>query len=276
VVWDLRYPPAPGGRRFGGEGGGGGTPHPLASTQARIPGDFGGGGDPRTQDRAGNGPTVLPGRYTVTLRAGSTTSKGVLEVDGDPRVTISDEDRLAQHQFLMTAYEAQLMAGKATARVTAIEKQADDIGKALASAKPAHADVTQAVTTFTQAMRDVQGGVARAAGALGGLSRNVSRSTSRPTPDQDQALADAQAALKTALAALDQAVATKVPMINRQLEAAGLAGRIRAGRASDMKAQLNGLQNSRRINVSRQDDADGSDHETAADIEDRVFLDQHR
>jgi ABC-type transporter Mla subunit MlaD len=218
MIWDLRLPPAPATRRFGS----GGASHPPASTQARIPGDVGGGGDPRTGDRPGNGPTVLPGRYTVTLTAGSTTSSGTLEVRTDPRVAIGERDLTAQHRFLMSVYDAQLTAGRASTAISSIQGQTDRVTKALASLKSSSADLRSSADAFTAAIRSNQSAVTRAAGSLSGLARNVSRSTSRPTVAQQAALADALAQLKRAIADLNQTLATRVPAFNRQLDTAGV------------------------------------------------------
>ncbi len=84
VAWDLRYnpavPPEPPGAA-GARGGGGGG--------------FGGGG---------RGPLVEPGPYTVKVTAGSETQSQTVEVDEDPRVQISAQDRQARQDAIMRLY----------------------------------------------------------------------------------------------------------------------------------------------------------------------------
>ncbi len=48
-----------------------------------------------------NGPTVLPGNYTVEMIAGEDTQSVALQVLKDPRLSISEEDMQAQYDFVM-------------------------------------------------------------------------------------------------------------------------------------------------------------------------------
>jgi len=120
VIWDMRYDAATGGAPGGRAGGGGrgGGAGAAAADQAAAEtgvgragfGGFGGGGSPY----------VLPGDYTVTLKAGSQELKRSFKVEMDPRVTVSTTD-----------LQDQLAAGLAlrdmTSRINAMIQQADDL-----------------------------------------------------------------------------------------------------------------------------------------------------
>src|SRR5438046_8924951 len=47
------------------------------------------------------GPLVVPGTYTVTVRAGGRILTGAIRVDVDPRVTFADSDRKARPAALL-------------------------------------------------------------------------------------------------------------------------------------------------------------------------------
>jgi photosystem II stability/assembly factor-like uncharacterized protein len=90
LVWDLRYDGAPqeavteeGEGRGGGRGGAGG-----------------GGRGGRGGGRGGGGaPSVVPGEYTVTLRAGGRDLTKPIRVDLDPRANVTTADLVAQRDL---------------------------------------------------------------------------------------------------------------------------------------------------------------------------------
>ncbi|MFY9570046.1 MAG: hypothetical protein WAV20_01430, partial [Blastocatellia bacterium] len=117
TVWDLRHDPptpaaggGPGGLGFGRGGGQGrgaaagqvagqspaagaapaGPPSP-GSREQPGPEEFGGG-----RFGGGGGPAVLPGDYTITLRAAGKQLSKTVRVGLDPRVKVSDADLNAQ------------------------------------------------------------------------------------------------------------------------------------------------------------------------------------
>jgi len=226
VVWDLRLAPPPPLPRPAAPGVDT-QARPPESTLARIPGDYGGGGDPTGGEAGGEplvtlGPAVLPGRYTVTLTAGAAESRAALEIAGDPRVRATEGDRARQFRFLMSVYRAQQAAGPAAdaalrlhTELTALVEALDRSGTAPAAVKTAAGDLRSAISTL-------QRGIGRGAGRLGGLERGVGRSTSRPTAAQEAELADLLAQLKSSIDALDEAIATRVPQLNRQLDGASM------------------------------------------------------
>ncbi len=203
VVWDLRYdPPTPtpgagpgagggfgrgggGGQGAGGGGqgaGGGGQGRGAAPVQAGAPtaappaqgsadqppaegfggGRFGGGG----------GPAVVPGDYTITLRAAGKQLSKTVRVGLDPRVKVSDAD-----------LNAQLDAGL----------KLRDLSSTLNSVVARVDDLTRQLTTLSETLRRVPDAAATAAvragdGDGGGpAARNVGQT--------DDATADINAAL---------------------------------------------------------------------------------
>ncbi len=120
TTWDLRYetPPVPGvpARGAGAPAGAPGAAGALAAGRGRGAGFFGGGG----------AIAVLPGDYTVRLRADGREASKPVSVRMDPRVEISMTDLQAQHDL---AFQLQDLSVKAAAMVARV----DDLTRQLAA-----------------------------------------------------------------------------------------------------------------------------------------------
>jgi photosystem II stability/assembly factor-like uncharacterized protein len=62
----------------------------------------GGGGGGGRGGRGGGAPLVDPGKYTITLTAGNAKDSMAIEVEDDPRVQMSNEDRAKKRQTIQT------------------------------------------------------------------------------------------------------------------------------------------------------------------------------
>jgi sortilin (neurotensin receptor 3)/BNR-Asp box repeat protein len=227
VDWDLRLAPPPQPtRQPPAEGIVAGDPRPAESTHARIAGDFGGGGDP-TGGEAGSppeplrGPVVPPGTYRVTLVADGVESTATLGALGDPRVQASDDELRARWQTQLKIYDAQRIAIPIANQAIELRDKTAAVGKALAAVKISD-DLKTFVDETTKIVRQAQGRIARVTQQLGSVARDVAESTSRPTEAQDQQLAAALEDLSPAIARVNDLVATRIPELNRRLDAATL------------------------------------------------------
>ena len=235
VVWDLRFTPPPQMPRAerSTEGVEPGDPRPAESTLARVPGDFGGGGDP-TGGEAGappeppRGPMVLPGEYLVKLIVPTATTSlaaspaiektAIVRVNGDPRVSISDDDLRARQKALMDAYDAQLAGVPVLVAAGNLNTQMTAISKAIGQVKDAKPEVKTAVDEASRTVRDAQGGLSRAMSSISSVARDISTSTSLPTEAQQQRLSAALQQLKGALPPARDLPATLVPAFNKKLD----------------------------------------------------------
>jgi len=195
VVWDLRYdPPTPapgagpgGGGGFGrGSGGGqaasGGPGRGVASGQAAAgaaPSGPGSGDQPAAEEGGGRfgfggGPSVVPGDYTITLRASGKQLSKTVRVGLDPRIKISDADLVAQLDAALKLRELSSSLNSVVARVD---------------------DLTRQLTTLSESMRRVPDPAATAgrAGERGG-DGNGAGPVARPA-QSDDAAADITSAL---------------------------------------------------------------------------------
>jgi len=112
--WDLRFdgPTGTGGGRGGRAAGPGSEAAPQE--EGRGGGRFGGGG----------GPLVVPGEYTVTLRAGGREQSKTVAVEMDPRVAVSAADLQAQ-------LDAALTMRDLTSRANAVVERANNLAAQL-------------------------------------------------------------------------------------------------------------------------------------------------
>jgi len=160
AVWDLRYDaptPAPGsgpgelagrggaaGRRGGAAGGGAGA---AGGTVAAAPaggearagapgsgeqaageggGEFGGG-----RFGFGGGPQVVPGDYTITLKAGGKQLTRTVRVGLDPRVKISDADLAAQLNAALELRSLSSTLNRLVAQIDDLTRQLNSLSENL-------------------------------------------------------------------------------------------------------------------------------------------------
>jgi photosystem II stability/assembly factor-like uncharacterized protein len=202
VVWDLRYDPptpAPGGGPGGGGGGGGfgrggggqgqgagggGQGRGGAGAQAATGATPGVPAAPGTPDQPageefgggrfgfGGGPAVVPGDYTITLRAAGKQLSKTVHVLLDPRVKVSDADLNAQLDAALKLRDLSSALNSVVARVD---------------------DLTRQLTTLSETMRRVPDPAATAAVRAG--DGEGSGPAARNSGQSDNATADINAAL---------------------------------------------------------------------------------
>ncbi|MBI3401879.1 MAG: hypothetical protein HY048_10705 [Acidobacteria bacterium] len=151
ISWDLRMEP------------------PTPDRESAGPGGFGG---------APQGPLVLPGTYTVTVRAGGRELKGQLRVEGDPRVSMTDADRRARQTVLLSLYELQKTLGAARTAVRAAIGELDALGRG------GHGLDERLERGLTRAQTEINAQLGTAAG----LSRTLEGYSGLPTADQRKQL----------------------------------------------------------------------------------------
>jgi photosystem II stability/assembly factor-like uncharacterized protein len=213
VNWDLRWPPSAGGfgEGFGGGGEeGGGPPSPPAGAGGMTrpaPGSTRQPALPIPAHAIGSrGIHVAPGRFTVTMVAGTDTVRQEFTVRGDPASDITVAEHQAREAFLLEVLEVQAAL---TARTAAFRSR-------LQAATGADAERLQAVAREVGIAGGGPGGGGGGRGGFGGpaagLGRVVSAYTGSgvrqaslrpPTGTHRTALE----AAKRALALLDEALA---------------------------------------------------------------------
>jgi hypothetical protein len=168
AVWDLRYdPPIPavgGGPGGGGPGGGGGfgrgggraaqaagqggAAPPAAPGAAGPPAQAaaGAGGEQPAGEEFGGGrfgfgggPSVVPGEYTITLRAGGKQLSKPVRIGLDPRVKVSDADLNAQLDAALKLRDLSSTLNSVVARVDDLTRQLTTLNETMRRAPDAAA-----------------------------------------------------------------------------------------------------------------------------------------
>jgi len=245
-VWDLRYDPPAQGPTFGGRGRG------NAEAPAGVPGldeepgagRFGGGG----------APFVVPGEYTVRLRAAGKDESKTVRVDIDPRSPVSMADLQAQ-------LEAGLTLRDMTSRVNTLVDRANNLVQQLTALQTRLKQAPVRTTTVTNqgeghggdgaaapqapASRDLQGAVDAALTAtkklleddltrpypgmgyrqyprireeIQSLSGAVTRSVDRPTDPEMLRMKELQQELDDAVARFNRIQTEQVARINEMMK----------------------------------------------------------
>ncbi len=190
VVWDLRVEPLPAPR--GQQGGGGG-------------GFFGGGLE---------GPFVLPGAYQAVLKVdGKEAATQTINVQGDPDIVISDEDRRAWFDSAMEFHrlhkkfnDAAESVGSLNERIRALQAVVKDNATVPAALKTKLEDFVKRFepvgNRFGIGLGDpfVTGNFERLLGSLrfriGGPKGAIMGSTSRPTEIQSRQIPEVKTVLE--------------------------------------------------------------------------------
>ena len=219
VIWNLRVKPLPRPRApQGGPGGGGG-------------GGFGGGGL--------DGPFVLPGTYQVSLKVeDKDVATGSFNVQGDPEIQISAEDRKIWFDTALQLHGLQKTLNEAADRVNELSEKIKAIQQALKDNASAPAALKTKVEDFAKKFEPV--GRRFGVGAenpfetgnfellnenlrfrFGGLKGGIMGSTSRPTDTQMRQTAEMRPLLEKAVQEANVLI-NALPALLKELADAGI------------------------------------------------------
>jgi photosystem II stability/assembly factor-like uncharacterized protein len=119
------------------------------------------------------GPLVVPGAYAVTLRVAGRDLKGPMRVEGDPRVTFSDTDRMARQTALLNLYDLQKTLGSSRTASRFAITRLDSLKGSADADRAIHTRVTQ-----------LQAEIAAELNTVSALSRAIEGYSGLPTTDQ--------------------------------------------------------------------------------------------
>jgi photosystem II stability/assembly factor-like uncharacterized protein len=193
LLWDWRYDPP-----YQVEPGGGGR--------------F--GGTPQ-------GPVVMPGTYTVSLRVGDGSWSAEARIDADPRRAMTVADRRARQEALLALHELAKPLNDAVARARRLAELVDDTEDLLG----AHADAPETLTAEVEAIREelsaIQAGLQEARGWTG-VAADIQGSSTLPTEDQLWQVDAAWNALPPLVERLNALISVRIPDLNAALDAEGV------------------------------------------------------
>jgi hypothetical protein len=233
AVWNLRYsPPRAAGERGTEPGGAGPGAVPGGAEAAE-----GGGPGGRFGFRAG--PPVLPGDYTVTVKAAGKEARKAVHVELDPRVRIADADLQSQHQALMSLRDLTSELNGVVDRTENLTKQltalsdglkprgrAESAGGAAGPSSPAEAAVTRALDRLKglrdKLTRPAQGLMYRTPPRLreelGSLSGAIGGPIAPPTEPQKLRLEELKQETAAVAAELEEILGKEIAEVNELLK----------------------------------------------------------
>jgi hypothetical protein len=197
ITWDLRYglPEAPGEQRAG------------RSFRAR-------------------GPFVLPGEYQVKLKAAGQEMTKAVQVEGDPRIDISFEDRKAQHDALLSIYKLSPSLSAASRASDSIRKEIKKQEGALKKIPSAPESIHESLKAISKEIDDIRlkllgnpelgrrGMRFSVRGRLLGLGRSIGGYTGAPSERQVQQISKDSEVLKTLIERINKIIEVDIPKLN--------------------------------------------------------------
>ncbi|MGY8779061.1 MAG: VPS10 domain-containing protein [Longimicrobiales bacterium] len=198
ILWDWRHD-APYEARAG-EGGGGGRGR--------------GGGTPQ-------GPIVMPGQYTVTLHVGEDDFSSTMEIQADPRRSMTVADRQARQDALMSLNQLAAPLFEVTQAAQRLTDQMEEAESLLEEYEGGSEALTETLVEIQEELEAVRTGLdeARAWAGVGGA---IQGSSTLPTEDQLWQVDAAWQAVPPLVERFNVLIEISVPAFNGALDAEGV------------------------------------------------------
>lgn len=196
ITWDLRYGPPP-------------------SVGEEV----------RRRFRA-TGPFVLPGTYTVILKAVGQEHGKQVKIEGDPRIEISFEERKTQHDALYSIYKLYPVLSDAARRTGDLRKELNKVKQTLKKVPDVPEAISAKVKAISEEIENIRtklmgdpklgfrGMRASIRGKIMRLYRAIGGYTAAPSQSQMEALQKNTKELKTLVERINTIIETEIPALN--------------------------------------------------------------
>ena len=199
VIWDWRFD----------------APYePPGGAEAGGPVGFGQPGTPQ-------GPIVLPGVYTVTMEVAGDAYSSTVEIQADPRRTMTRADRMARQDALMSLHTLAVPIYEAGRAIRSLEEQLDAAQELVEAADEAPEDLTEEMEAIREALEEIEDDVAEAR-RNAGVARAIQGSSTLPTEDHLWQVDRAWEVMAELVEPLNELITSRVPALNAQLYAEGV------------------------------------------------------
>jgi len=186
-----------------------------------------------------NGPFVMPGQYTVTLKVdGKEIGSQSFTVLGDPDITVADADRKAAFDAAIELHQLQRKFNDAADRVNALNERLRAMQAAMKESQDAPAALKSRVEEFGKKFAPVGRNFGIGLGSpletgdfesfqrqlrarIGQLKGGIMAATSRPTETQMRLLPEVHAALDKAINEAN-ALIGEFPALSKEVAESGV------------------------------------------------------
>jgi len=174
-------------------------------------------------------PFVLPGSYQITLKAAGQELTKTVEVEGDPRIDISFEDRKSQHDALLRIYKLYPILSAASRVSSDIQKELRSQEGALKKVKDVPEAITKYIKDLSKEIDDVrlkllgdpelgwQGMRLSVRGRLLMVGRSIGGYTGAPSEKQIQTIDKHSEELKALVERINKVIEVDIPKLNKLL-----------------------------------------------------------
>ncbi len=173
------------------------------------------------------GPFVLPGEYTVKLAVAEQELAQALEVEGDPRIDISFEDRKKQHDALLTVYKLNPSLLAANGAANRIKREIDRQLGVLKRVPDVPEAVSGKIKAVSKKIEDIQinlvgdpslgwrGMRASVRGRILMVANSIGRYTGAPSEDQVREIKKGVEELKAIIEKINRIIEVDIPELNK-------------------------------------------------------------
>ena len=183
---------------------------------------------PPAKPEMNHGPSILPGKYQVTLKAAGQELTKTIQIEGDPKIDISLEERKTQHDTLISIY-------KLNPGISAVSESSDSIKKDIKELKenlkkiPDIPDViNQQIESIAKEIDNIrskllgdpelnQGRRFSTRGQLNRISRSIEGYTEAPSERQLQQIKTKSEELKVLIEKIKKIIEIDIPKLNKLL-----------------------------------------------------------
>ena len=183
---------------------------------------------PPAKPEMNHGPSVLPGKYQVTLKAAGQEMTKTVQIEGDPKIDISLEERKTQHDALISIY-------KLNPGISAVSESSDSIKKDIKKLKenlkkvPDIPDVIyQQIESITKEIDNIrakllgdpklnQGRRFSIRGQLNRISRSIEGYTEAPSEREIQQIKKNFEEFKALVERINKIIEVDIPNLNKLL-----------------------------------------------------------
>ncbi len=199
VTWDFRYD----------------RPHEREEGEE---GEGGGGGGRRDPPQ---GPIVLPGTYTVSMNVGGQIFSSTVTMVPDPRRSMSDADRMARQDLLMSFYALAKPMYEATQAGRRLNEQLGATEKLVKAHDDVPDELTEELTAIKDELEEIRDelGTARRTARV---ANSIQRSSTLPTADQMWQVENAWEEVPALIGRLNELMETRIPAFNAMLDELGI------------------------------------------------------